>query len=153
MRRTVAFLALIIFVTSCSAPSEKSNPNNSNLESIVQPTPTCSNEEFKGGSVWIAGQLAAFGESEPDKAYSYASDEFKRANSLENFAAVIMSQYTMLLDIKDYKILSCEKNGELFLFELRLSDNQSIEYKMEYILSLRNNKWGVDGASVMLNAP
>lgn len=150
MRRTVAFLALIIFVTSCSAPSEKSNPNNSNLESIVQPTPTCSNEEFKGGSVWIAGQLAAFGESEPDKAYSYASDEFKRANSLENFAAVIMSQYTMLLDIKDYKILFCEKNGELFIFELRLTDNQSIEYKMEYILSLRNSKWGVDGASVTL---
>lgn len=150
MRRTVTFLALIIFVTSCSAPSEKSNPNNSNLESIVQPTPTCSNEEFKGGSVWIAGQLAAFGESEPDKAYSYASDEFKRANSLENFAAVIMSQYTMLLDIKDYKILFCEKNGELFIFELRLTDNQSIEYKMEYILSLRNSKWGVDGASVTL---
>lgn len=152
MRRTITFFALIIFVTSCSAPSEKSNPNNSNLDSIVQPTPTCSNEELQGGSAWIAGQLAAFGESEPDKAYSYASAEFKNANDLESFAAVIMSQYTMLLDIKDYKILSCEKNGELFLFKLRLSDNQSIEYKMEYILSLRNNKWGVDGASVALNA-
>ena len=152
MRRTIAFLVLIIFITSCSAPSEKNNPNNSNLESIVQPTPTCSNEEFKGGSAWIAGQLAAFGESEPDKAYSFASDEFKRTNSLEDFAAVIMSQYTMLLDIKDFKILSCEKNGELFIFELRLTDNQSIEYKMEYILSLRNSNWGVDGASVTLKA-
>ena len=84
--------------------------------------------------------------------YSFASDEFKRTNSLEDFAAVIMSQYTMLLDIKDFKILSCEKNGELFIFELRLTDNQSIEYKMEYILSLRNSNWGVDGASVTLKA-
>ena len=148
MRRTIAFLALIIFVTSCSAPSEKSTPNNSKLESIAQPTPTCSNEEFQGGSAWIAGQLEAFGESEPDKAYSFASEAFKQANDLETFAAIIMSQYTMLLDIKDYKILSCEKSGELFTFNLIFSDNQSNNYEMEYILSRISDRWGVNAATV-----
>jgi hypothetical protein len=69
---------------------------------------------------------------------------------LESFAAVILSQYTMLLNIKDYQILSCEKNGELFLFSLMLSDKESKTYAVEYVLSLTEGKWGIDGASVTM---
>lgn len=43
----------------------------------------------------------------------------------------------MLLNIKDYQILSCEKNGELFLFNLMLSDKESNTYAVEYVLLSR----------------
>ena len=56
----------------------------------------------------------------------------------------------MLLNIKDYQILSCEKNGELFLFSLMLSDKESKTYAVEYVLSLTEGKWGIDGASVTM---
>jgi hypothetical protein len=150
MERIVLTLASLLLITSCSAPVEESKPENSNLNSIIQPTPTCSTTEFQEGSAWIKGQLEAFSDSTPEKAYSYASEDFRRANSLESFAAVILSQYTMLLNIKDYQILSCEKNGELFLFNLMLSDKESNTYAVEYVLSLTEGKWGVDGASVSL---
>jgi len=61
-----------------------------------------------------------------------------------------VSQYSMLLDIKEFQILSCEKNGELFTFVLKMVDNQSNSYSMEYLLTFSNKKWGVEGASVTL---
>ena len=148
-----AFLSLLIasaLVTSCSTTSDESIPAPSKNDSLVQPTPTCSSTEFTGGSDWIKGQLEAFGEADPEKAYAFASAEFKAANSLQDFAAVIVSQYTMLLDLKDYQVVSCEKTGELFTFKVQLSDNQGSSYSMEYVLSLKSDKWGVDGASVSL---
>ncbi len=150
MRFVISILIASALLTSCSNSSDESQPSPSKNESLVQPTPTCSSEEFTGGSDWIKGQLKAFGEAEPEKAYSFASAEFRAANSLQDFAAVIVSQYSMLLDLKDYRIVSCDKNGGLFTFKVQISDNQGSSYSMEYLLSLVEGKWGVDAASVSL---
>lgn len=151
MRRVSSSLLTLILaatLTACSSPEEVSQPTNSKLDGIAQPTPTCSTQEFVSGSDWIKGQLKAFEEADAEKAYSYASESFQRDNSVEDFAAIIVSQYTMLLDIKDYQIISCDKSGEMFSFKVKISDNQGDSYAMEYILSLNGERWGVDGASV-----
>jgi hypothetical protein len=150
MRFVISVLIASALLTSCSNTSDESKPTSSKNESLIQPTPTCSSTEFTGGSDWIKGQLKAFGEADPEKAYAFASAEFRAANSLQNFAAVIVSQYTMLLDLKDYQVISCDKNGELFTFKVQLSDNQGSSYSMEYLLSLVDDTWGVDAASVSL---
>lgn len=150
MRFGISVLIASALLSSCSTASDESQPTPSKNETLIQPTPTCTPAEFTGGSNWIKGQLKAFGETDPEKAYSYASAEFRAANSLQDFAAVIVSQYAMLLDLKDYQVISCDKNGELFTFKVQLSDNQGSSYSMEYMLSLVNETWGVDAASVSL---
>ena len=149
----IACLSVSLLLSSCSNTTNVENsqdPQSSKIGSVVQPTPTCSSKEFTDGSAWIEGQLKAFSESTPDKAYSYASDNFRSKTSLEAFASVILSQYTMLLNIKDYQILSCDKSGDLFSFRLNLTDKALNSYSMEYLLSFTNNKWGVEAASVTL---
>ena len=153
MRRIDLALSAFVIATSltaCSNSVEESQPTNSKLDAIAQPTPTCSSQEFTKGSDWIEGQLRAFKDTDAEKAYSYASENFRRSNSVEAFAAIIVSQYTMLLDLKDYQIVSCDKNGELFIFKVNISDNQGNSYAMEYMLSRNGEKWGIDGASVTL---
>jgi hypothetical protein len=150
MRFGISVLIASALLSSCSTASDESQPTPSKNETLIQPTPTCTSAEFTGGSNWIKGQLKAFGETDPERAYSYASAEFRAANSLQDFAAVIVSQYAMLLDLKDYQVISCDKNGELFTFKVQLSDNQGSSYSMEYMLSLVNETWGVDAASVSL---
>ncbi len=150
MRGLFFLIASSIILSGCSSTDIESPSQDPKKGSVVQPTPTCSTEEFAGGSDWIVGQLKAFGEEEPEQAYSYASDSFKRANSIEDFASIIVSQYGMLLDLQSYQVISCDKDGELFSFKVRIIDNQSNAYSMEYVLTLSGDKWGVEGASVMM---
>ena len=150
MRGLFFLIASSIILSGCSSTDVEAPPQDPKKGSVVQPTPTCSTEEFAGGSDWIVGQLKAFGEEEPEQAYSYASDSFKRANSLEDFASIIVSQYGMLLDLQSYQVISCDKDGDFFSFKVRIIDNQSNAYSMEYVLTLSGDKWGVEGASVTM---
>ena len=63
---------------------------------------------------------------------------------------MLFRSYTMLLDLKTYQVVSCDKDGELYTFKVQITDNQSNAYSMEYVLSFSNNKWGVEGASVSM---
>ena len=150
MRRLVILIASSIIFSGCSSTDVETPSSDSTKGSLAQPTPTCSTEEFAGGSDWIVGQLKAFGEEEPEQAYSYASDGFKRANSIEDFASIIVSQYSMLLDLQSYQVISCDKDSEFFTFKVRIVDNQSNAYSMEYVLTFSGDKWGVEGASVTM---
>jgi len=150
MRGIFFLMASSIILSGCSSKDVEAPSQDPKKGSVVKPTPTCSTEEFAGGSDWIVGQLKAFGEDEPDLAYSYASDSFKRANSLEDFASIIVSQYGMLLDLQSYQVISCDKDGDFFSFKVRIIDNQSNAYSMEYVLTLSGDKWGVEGASVTM---
>ena len=143
---------LVILLASCSTPTKVNQQAPSKLDSISQPIPTCSASENSEGSAWISGQLEAFGESKPDKAYSYASETFRVRSSVEDFASIITSQYTMVLNLKEYRILSCDKDGQLFTFAVKLIDNENLVYDMEYLLTLSDNKWGVEAASVSLRS-
>lgn len=141
-------MVLVVSLVGCSNTAEVKPVDNSKLESLVQPTPTCSKEEFSSGTKLITAQLNALSRSQFKEAYSLASERFRAENTLDVFTSIISSQYAMLLDLKEFRIISCEKNGELFMFSADLIANQSKTYKMEYILSLRDNRWGVEAAAV-----
>lgn len=149
-RASLLLLSTVIALSTsaCSSTTSESEPSSGKNELLVQPTPTCSTEEFSGGSDWIKGQIKAFGDADPKKAYSYASERFQATTSLENFEAIIISQYGMLLDIRNFKILSCDKSDDLFIYTLELIDNESNSYVMEYAISYLDNRWGVEGASI-----
>lgn len=143
----VSSLFLALLLTACSS-SKTEKVSESSQAAPAKKTPECSTDEFASGSQWIKGQLKAFGDDNPEKAYSYASESFRQRNSIEMFTAVIVGQYSMLLNLQSYEILSCEKAEEQFLFKGKLKDKADKNYTMQYLLSRVNGKWGVDGAQV-----
>lgn len=147
LRTVIYALSLALVLSSCSSTKPKKVSENPQPK-VTKPIPSCSNEEFTDGSNWIKGQLKAFGDDDPAKAYSYASEGFRKRTNIDMFTVIIVGQYSMLLNIKNYQILSCEKTEGRFLFKGKLEDKDGNKYTMQYMLSLIDNKWGVDGAQV-----
>lgn len=151
MRRLGPVIATLVFtllLTSCStSKTDKVSENSQPLK--AQATPSCSNDEFVGGSKWITGQLNAFRKGTLEEAYSFASPSFRQSNGFELFSFLIVGQYSMLLTSKSFQISSCERTGSKFFFTGSLVDNQNNEYTLQYLLSLTDKKWGVDGAQVV----
>lgn len=150
----IATLILLAMLTGCAGVTEESGVDtesstpSSRLESLAQPAPTCSAKDFDAGSVVINKQLRAFSQSEPDAAYAIASERFRSMYSLDDFANIILSQYPMLLNIKEFTIQSCTKESDIYYFIVELFDIQGIRYKMDYAISVISGRWGVDGAAV-----
>lgn len=152
MRRIAALLLALL--TGCAGVTEESGVDaepsapSSKLESLAQPAPACSAKDFNAGSKVITKQLRAFSESEPDAAYSIASERFRSMYSLDDFANIILSQYSMLLNIKDFTIQTCTKESGIYYFVVDLTDIQGVRYKVDYAISVIAGRWGVDGAAV-----
>jgi hypothetical protein len=144
MRSTAVALAITLLISACST----SNPVAQQSEQTTPAQPTCSNTELDQGGAWIKGQLDAFTNEDPETAYSFASESFKAGSSLQQFIAIIVTNYGFLLSTRSYTIGDCIKQGELFLFDVQVTDTAGQKYPMEYTLSKIDNTWGVDAASV-----
>ena len=133
-----------MLITGCSTSAA---PNAQ--ESSPQNAFTCSSIETSDGKAWVKGQLDAFSGSDPEAAYAFASSPFKARNSLEQFIAIITTNYEFLLNLDSYTVDGCSKQGDFYLFAVSLSDSNGQAYIMEYTLSLLGTSWGVDAASVI----
>ena len=67
---------------------------------------------------------------------------------MEQFIAIIVSNYGFLLSTSSYTIGDCTKQDELFLFDVEVTDIAEQKYSMKYTLSKIAGNWGVDAASV-----
>ena len=144
MRTVAVALAITVLLTSCSS----SDPVAQQPQQSTPDQPTCSNTEADQGSAWIKGQLEAFTNEDPESAYSFASESFKAGSNLEQFIAIIVSNYGFLLSTSSYTIGDCTKQDELFLFDVAVTDIAEQKYSMKYTLSKIAGNWGVDAASV-----
>jgi hypothetical protein len=114
-------------------------------------TPACSPSEIDNGSAWIEGQLKAFDNEDPEAAYQFASESFRVRSNLQQFVAIIVTNYGFLLDINSYSVGTCSKSADAYLFDVQVIDTAGEKYSMEYTLSLVNGRWGVDAASVTVS--
>jgi hypothetical protein len=144
LRSAVVALAITLLLSSCSS----TDPVAQEPQESTSAQPTCSNAEVDQGSAWIKGQLDAFADEDPETAYSFASESFKARNDLQQFVAIIVTNYGFLLSTRSYTIGDCTKQGELFLFDVQVTDTTGQKYPMEYTLSKIADTWGVDAASV-----
>jgi hypothetical protein len=112
------------------------------------PSQHCSIKEKNSGTAWIRGQLDAIRNQDFKKAYEYASDNFKEMFSMSDLMLIIKSDYLILTKLKNFKIISCSKGTQYFTFQLDLSDTGNTKFHMDYVLSLINQKWGVDAAHI-----
>lgn len=109
---------------------------------------TCSKSEISLGSAHISKQMSAFKIRNFASAYSFASKEFQSSKTLKDFEQIISSKYSMLLDYKNYKVTSCDKKGQFFMFILELLDKQGSAWEVRYLLSNTKGVWGVEAAAV-----
>ena len=144
LRSAVVALAITLLLSSCSS----TDPVAQEPQESTSAQPTCSNVEVDQGSAWIKGQLDAFANEDPETAYSFASESFKARSDLQQFVAIIVTNYGFLLSTRSHTIGDCTKQGELFLFDVQVTDTTGQKYPMEYTLSKIADTWGVDAASV-----
>ena len=137
-------LVYAMLITGCSTSSAPKAQEPSPQNAFA-----CSSIETSDGKAWVKGQLDAFSGSDPEAAYAFASSPFKARNSLEQFIAIITTNYEFLLNLDSYTVDGCSKQGDFYLFAVSLSDSNGQAYTMEYTLSLLGTSWGVDAASVI----
>jgi hypothetical protein len=145
LRALAISLLACIFLMGCSS-NEKEDIDPSPKASLA--SGQCSDEELAGGSAWIAGQLKAFGDSDAKSAYSFASEQFRSGVSLDEFASIISGQYSALLNLESFEIAECVAIDGAFVFQVNIVDKQGERFSMQYLLSLIENQWGVDAATI-----
>lgn len=109
---------------------------------------SCSKNEQSQGIAHISKQLNAFNTRNFAKAYSFASKEFRSSKTSKQFEEIITTKYSMLLNFKNFKVTSCDKGGQFFMFTLELLDKKGSAWEVRYLLSNTSGVWGVEAAAV-----
>ena len=142
---TALAVALTLLLSGCSS----SNTTETATQESATPQPSCSQTEIDGGSAWIKGQLAAFSKQDFESAFGFATKSFRSNRSLEEFISIISSGYGFLLNSRTYGVGDCIKEGNDFLFNVRVTAESGIEYPMMYALAKTGETWGINAATVV----
>jgi hypothetical protein len=142
---TALAVALTLLLSGCSS----SKTTEKATQESATPQPSCTESEIDGGSAWIKGQLAAFSSQDFESAYGFATESFRSGRSLEQFISIISSGYGFLLNSRTYSVGNCIKEGDNFLFDVRVTAESGTEYPMMYALAKSENTWGINAASVV----
>jgi hypothetical protein len=142
---TALAVALTLLLSGCSS----SNTTETATQESATPQPGCSQTEIDGGSAWIKGQLAAFSKQDFESAFGFATESFRSNRSLEEFISIISSGYGFLLNSRTYSVGNCIKEGNDFLFNVRVTAESGTEYPMMYALAKTDDTWGINAATVV----
>jgi len=142
---TALAVALTLLLSGCSS----SNTTETATQESTTPQPSCSQSEIDGGSAWIKGQLAAFSKQDFESAFGFATESFRSNRSLEEFISIISSGYGFLLNSRTYSVGDCIKEGNDFLFDVRVTAESGTEYPMMYALAKTEDTWGINAATVV----
>jgi hypothetical protein len=142
---TALAVALTLLLSGCSS----SNTTETAKQESATPQPSCSESEIDGGSAWIKGQLAAFSSQDFESAYGFATESFRSGRSLEQFISIISSGYGFLLNSRTYSVGNCIKEGDNFLFDVRVTAESGTEFPMMYALAKTEDTWGINAATVV----
>jgi hypothetical protein len=142
---TALAVAITLMLSGCSS----SNTTETATQESAAPQPSCSQTEIDGGSAWIKGQLAAFSKQDFESAFGFATESFRSNRSLEEFISIISSGYGFLLNSRTYSVGDCIKEGNDFLFNVRVTAESGTEYPMMYALAKTDDTWGINAATVV----
>ena len=138
--KLVKYLALplcLLLLTGCSRQSESRQAELGE----------CSGQEKDLVTDHISGQISALEKLDFNKAYTYASEDFQKSLTLEQFESVISRQYQMLISNDEYSFTDCQSEINYFIQDVIV---QSLSGKtvLRYRLSLVDKRLGVESAVV-----
>ena len=137
MIKILTCFTTLLLVSGCASSDQevkvKIGPCNSNEKAVV--------------SDHISGQISALEKLDFKKAYTYASKDFQKSLTLEQFESVIFRQYQMLISNEEYSFTDCQSEKDYFIQDVIV---QSLSGKtvLRYRLSLVDKRLGVESAVV-----
>ncbi|MEY2815102.1 MAG: hypothetical protein RIS05_850 [Actinomycetota bacterium] len=135
MRKVALLLITVVTLSACAAPTE--------LEAFSDGRCTATDSQLIEDH--ITGQINAMSSDDWEKAYSFAAPGFRESVSLEEFTAVIILQYQMLINNQKVSFGDCEiLNSQITQKVSVTSDNQIFD--LIYSLSVIDGKLGVEAA-------
>ena len=142
---TAIALACTLLLSGCSSSK---NTAEGSLQ-IIPRLPSCSQSDIDAGSAWIKGQLAAFAQQDFKTAYSFASESFQSARSLDQFTQIITTRYGFLLNATSSSIDECTPVDKDFIFDVTVTSASGAQLPMRYALSKNADVWGIEAATVV----
>ena len=108
----------------------------------------CGDEQKISVTDHISSQISAFEQKNWDKAYGYASASFQESINKDAFQAIILRQYSFLINNSGYTFGYCTANPEGILQNITIkSDSQT--YELIYNLILEEGALGIDAATIL----
>ena len=156
----IAVAAVLIFVAGCTQLPTAEVPEPSQSQAEVDPGQTeepgaqdvaveCDQKNQLAIEEVINSQTKAFGESNYELAYSYASKSFRSGVSLEGFVAIISSSYGPLIESSKLRFSGClvNPNTGLALIDVSFVQAGEFVYGLRYLVTDTQEGWKVQGAS------
>ena len=142
---TALAVALTLLLSGCSTSKNTAEGSSQ----IIPRLPSCSQSEIDAGSAWIKGQLAAFAQQDFKTAYSFASQSFQSARSLDQFTQIISTRYGFLLNATANSIDQCTPVDKDFIFDVTVTSASGAQFPMKYALSKSADTWGIEAATAV----
>ena len=135
--RILFFITTLLLVSGCASSDQE-------VKVSIGP---CNSDEKVLISDHISSQISALEKLDFEKAYTYASEDFQKSLTLEQFESVIARQYQMLISNEEYSFTDCQSEKDYFIQDVIV---QSLSGKtvLRYRLSLGNKRLGVEAAVV-----
>lgn len=135
--RILFFITTLLLVSGCASSDQE-------VKVSIGP---CNSDEKVLISDHISSQISALEKLDFEKAYTYASEDFQKSLTLEQFESVIARQYQMLISNEEYSFTDCQSEKDYFIQDVIV---QSLSGKtvLRYRLSLVNKRLGVESAVV-----
>ena len=135
--RILFFITTLLLVSGCASSDQE-------VKVSIGP---CNSDEKVLISDHISSQISALEKLDFEKAYTYASEDFQKSLTLEQFESVIARQYQMLISNEEYSFTDCQSEKDYFIQDVIV---QSLSGKtvLRYRLSLVDKRLGVESAVV-----
>lgn len=135
--RILVFITTLLLVSGCASSEQAETAS-------IGP---CNSDEKVLISDHISSQISALEKLDFEKAYTYASEDFQKSLTLEQFESVIARQYQMLISNEEYTFTDCQSEKDYFIQDVIV---QSLSGKtvLRYRLSLVDKRLGVESAVV-----
>ena len=135
-----AFLAISLFaalLTGCAQPAA--------FEKLADGT--CTGAQAELVDQHISGQIDALAKRDWETAYSFASADFRARVEVEQFIAIIDSQYPMLINNKGYQFNKCTIAAGMIMQEVGVRGEEEV-FNLTYRLSVNGATLGVEAAVI-----
>ena len=135
-----AFLAISLFAALLTGCSQQAT-----FEKLADGT--CTGAQAELVDQHISGQIDAFAKRDWESAYSFASADFRARIEVEQFIAIIESQYAILINNQGYQFNKCTITAGMIVQEVGVRSAEEV-FNLTYRLSVNGATLGVEAAVI-----
>ena len=137
MRGFIAICVCAALLTGCAQPAA--------FEKLADGT--CTGAQAELVDQHISAQIDALAKGDWETAYSFASADFQARIEVEQFIAIIESQYAMLINNQGYQFNQCTIAAGMIMQEVGVRGEEEV-FNLTYRLSVNGATLGVEAAVI-----